>query len=740
MLQWALDRTSKDVIGVSRDFLIAATSDNVQPLALIACERFGAGVAMSPESCHKAYLMCTRDHDSATLSFLKATIGYRRGDCGWQLAQSDAGLRFLGLAACLLPMGAWPAARVLHGLIQATASDKQLVPTAQHLKHLMLALEDKLALSAFPENVVGWALLIGDGAEKSHTADGTEGRIPRIMEAPIKATIELTQALSCLARVGEQVGSIEITASIDGAAWFVAFVKWCLGEPPTIVFPDGRTLASDSSAAVTLRLTPNKTKSQEVRVDLHEHTGKINNLVNTAESIADFRGMVGVGTYGQATLRRLFGGLHGILHRACAEALPYACFFVRQNLSVCREASLKYDTSCLDPELEAARGQVFPSPEKIAQILHDYLGTDSEDKPSLLVLPRGLVIEDLPLMSLAKSKLRQDCPCPLCLKTSTTHATHPPNHFRLMCDTGKRIITCKFRTFIYDVCHCATEVLALSLLNPVHPDGAKVYFGNNSMGSFTRCVRSMLVPAERREKESCSVSDILETAVKLLGHEPKSMSAWVASSHYGQTLYPRLFSTQTVQNDDILALECVPGILRWRDNTYSTVQVSPLYETWDLSDDDSDSDSSQGLNPTSQPRVQTELYPTDAFAGYDLEWQLAFTENAVNVAILQTKFPTRPGRNPRHVLDAAAESLFVSCIHDRMAPVTPGLLHNIYLTQPIDPTPRFSGSVGVVQSDKNEQIRFFTLATGRRGIIRMDSCLECCVRCSPFFSLNIVIC
>src|SRR4051794_18239472 len=98
---WTLSQTASETISVSRGMLIAATTDNVQMLALLACESFGATLAMAPEACTKVELLCSQIHDSAVLTWLKAKVGYRKGDCGWQLARSEAGIRFLGLTACL---------------------------------------------------------------------------------------------------------------------------------------------------------------------------------------------------------------------------------------------------------------------------------------------------------------------------------------------------------------------------------------------------------------------------------------------------------------------------------------------------------------------------------------------------------------------------------------------------------------------------------------------------------------
>jgi len=381
MPQWNLDRTSNDVIRISRGVLEAATSDNIQVLALVACESFGTNIAMSPESCHKAYLLCSRCHESTIISFMKAKIGYRDGDCGWQLSQSHAGVRFLGLAACLSTLNSWNAAIILHELIYSTAADKKLVPTAQHLKQLMMAIEDRLAKSGFSESALGWATILSEEMETQADIESLQlsmGRKNATMAPPHEAVVGLTQAMSYLARVGEETRRIEITTTGDHAAWFVAFVKWALGAPPPIVSYNGRTLAENTSR-VLIRLMENTGKPQEVRIDLHEYTGNINNLVRAVSSNSEFKGLVRVGVYGQAMLRRLFGHTDGLKYRACVQALPYACVQVQQNLVVRREWSTgQISTADLDQwgglDTTATKGQVFASFEKIGQMLHDYLG------------------------------------------------------------------------------------------------------------------------------------------------------------------------------------------------------------------------------------------------------------------------------------------------------------------------------------------------------------------------------
>jgi hypothetical protein len=237
---WALNQTASDAISVATGILAAATSDNVQVLAILACEGFGATLPMTAETRTKVGKLCTQDHQGAVLSFLKATIGYKKGDCAWQLAQSDAGTRFLGLAAAFLTLDSWAAADALNKLIHETAEDKKLVPTTMQLKHLMDALNYKLSLASFAESAVGWSIwLTRDDRTKKRGTD-----------APSKSLIiNLVKALSTVFRLGEDDSQkVEVTIPIAEAAWVIAFIKWCVGTP-TVLFDNEEVVSSGADCS-----------------------------------------------------------------------------------------------------------------------------------------------------------------------------------------------------------------------------------------------------------------------------------------------------------------------------------------------------------------------------------------------------------------------------------------------------------------------------------------------------------
>jgi hypothetical protein len=72
-----------------------------------------------------------------------------------QVSQSDAGLRFFGLAACFLTLDWWLASESLRELIRDSAADKKLVPTSHQIKQPLGAIDYLLSRSGFADSVVG---------------------------------------------------------------------------------------------------------------------------------------------------------------------------------------------------------------------------------------------------------------------------------------------------------------------------------------------------------------------------------------------------------------------------------------------------------------------------------------------------------------------------------------------------------------------------------------------------------
>lgn len=162
-LQWDLSRTVDSTLALTQGVIRAATTDNVQPLSLLACERFGATLIISPGTCRKveSEVIKMQTPSARVLTFLNATIGYSRDDCTSHLARSQAGIQFIALAATLIPsLSAFDGATALAIMLKESAADKTLVPPVSQLKHLLLSLEHRCVRLGFSNHVFGWTRLL----------------------------------------------------------------------------------------------------------------------------------------------------------------------------------------------------------------------------------------------------------------------------------------------------------------------------------------------------------------------------------------------------------------------------------------------------------------------------------------------------------------------------------------------------------------------------------------------------
>ena len=88
---WSLDTTLGKTITIGTSVLRAATSDNVQAFALLACEKYGATLPISHEVCTKMEQLGKRNYTSHTMKHFAALIGYSPGDAADYFATTEAG-------------------------------------------------------------------------------------------------------------------------------------------------------------------------------------------------------------------------------------------------------------------------------------------------------------------------------------------------------------------------------------------------------------------------------------------------------------------------------------------------------------------------------------------------------------------------------------------------------------------------------------------------------------------------
>jgi hypothetical protein len=260
-LQWSLDNTSLNALSIGRGIVQAMTSDNIQPIALLACEKFGTTLPVCIETSLKIEQLARRSH-SSTANFLKAQIGYSVGDAASYLSQSDGGVRFLCLAATLYTIDeGLVRAQLLDKLLRSTVQSFEMFPTLMQLNDLLRALETKLTVSSFANEVIGWALMkefsIYHGDVLKRENKDVVGGLGR-EEVVIPANPEIQRLVAALRdcfRIGPEC-NVHILSSRCFAAWTIAFVKWFTGSPPCLNF--GAFASVESTSRVSLFLLPQR--------------------------------------------------------------------------------------------------------------------------------------------------------------------------------------------------------------------------------------------------------------------------------------------------------------------------------------------------------------------------------------------------------------------------------------------------------------------------------------------------
>ena len=218
-VQWSLNETSQSVFSVLRGVLAAATSDNVQVLAILACERFGNTIAISNETASKVEYTVVPSPEPAPVRFLKGFVGYFPDDCATQLGSSSAGIRFLGLAAAIVTtIGPFNSAKALDIMLRRSTTDS-LLPTVRQLNELLGSLEARSYRCGFADLVVGWQIVLRreilpsiSSEEARQILDQNSLRVPSL-----ETIASLVDAFRQVARIGSST-VIGATIKVSEAA------------------------------------------------------------------------------------------------------------------------------------------------------------------------------------------------------------------------------------------------------------------------------------------------------------------------------------------------------------------------------------------------------------------------------------------------------------------------------------------------------------------------------------------
>ena len=428
--------------------------------------------------------------------------------------------------------------------------------------------------------------------------------------------------------------------------------------------------------------------------------------------------MVSVRTYAEHKIRQL--KLHSdIAKQALYQALPYA---LRQVKSLLQPADLTeyngglkplwklyrdsrglYDSNLrqkLPDELAHIAGEMFEQDPTLCSALSDFMGV--EILTHLPVLPEGTLISELPLVKLYRDSVKRDCKCDEC------------------CGLSPHYNFCMWKTILLSFSSIVADIMTLSLLDCTEP--VLVYikprrYTSQPLG-FGNIVYAVLTEGK---SILCYIEAVIDWALELVGHViPYGRhESLVMSSYRGQTFYPRLFETETLERQGLLVLSGAPGVLRHDGQVYKRATSAqgewrPITATLD--------------SIISRLRGVPVSGPLNVLKEHRIKWQVAVVEEGLQVALLSTGSPAT--YNPFAVLCAAVNSLYVeACPHSPEAALAEPDIRAAYASpyEPWGEGYERPSKVGVVPVHGNQSMRMFSLVSGIPGVVQQDACLQCCL-------------
>ena len=706
---WSLNQTVDSSLAIARGIIRAATNDNVQPLALIACERFGATVAMCSESTRKIEGLIWKVVAPSFVNFLKAQIGYSADDSATQLSRSLAGLQFMALAAPMVStMPLFDCANALEAMLRSSAADKTLLPTPKQLQALMGVLEHRLVRSGFADSLVGWECLIA----RIRNLPNNLARLvfnTRASAYPNKDGLEkLVHAFRELNRIGD-ASSLVIKTSIC-AAWVIAFTKWCLGVPPSVILENGSPVLEQEDSSVTVVILSQVDTSLEITI--YHSLGSPVELI-TAAAEGSCVGLINLRSYGLDALRRYEFDLEND-RSPMIRAIPYALLHVSRKIQLLLFTGSLMPTLPMgsgSPELNNARP--FPPDTMMLYTTSLLLGSKAE-----CIDPRP--VQDLAFLQDHLVNLKAACSCS-------------------RCKGGSVYIKCKAVTAMENLAAFVADALALSLFEC--PDNLLVW-RNVASESREELKKTCLSILNDETSSKCSINDVLVSALDLVGHpinDGMRDGNWVMSAYRGQAVYLKLFETLELRHPGFLQLSWSPGVLNFEGELYSYVTSHVGWR----------SSSGHGVPAEGAPAEVTK--PLNLMPGIHPIWLVTKRDGYLEVSLGLSKPSAEIG--PRFAVNVLASSLVLQdCAHNDKDRVLDRSDDNSRYTSPLSPLGVAPGEAGdgklaVVAVDRSNGLRLLALAFGGgtaagsvHFVLRGGACLQCAIQICRNWGWEAVIC
>ncbi|MCJ1246708.1 hypothetical protein MMC30_003917 [Trapelia coarctata] len=539
------------MFGVAKGILTAATSDNVQPLALLTAEAFGGTLAICQQTLLKVEKHARKNQHSV-IKYLQAQVGYFPNDSASHLSSSAHGVRFLSLVAMLLCSSShFEAAEALDLMIRSSSSQGQMMPTLTQLQDLVEALEPKLVPAGFADEILGWKTLL--------LKHSRLGRIYKRETCPRPKKLQaLVDAFRTCMRLGETTGdgyenehSSLVLKTGENIPWIISFVKWCSGLPPNILLEDGTPLLRQPGSRVTLCVTETAETDSPYQqptiltIELFEAIGTPSRLWEAKDHNGyPWNGMISVSSFGMHRVSQLNMDAKNdteILALAVSYALPLVVEHLRPSIP--------------NKEFMQLTFPIFPPTIEITRSFKEYfrvlLGSSADD----LILkehPGGLDFMELPEIVSSTKHIRDHCSCINCGGLSKNPRP-----------------SCGIIQFQSHVSEITADILALSLFDSA--ELIKVYSGapTTYVIGFSAAVLEILSKldnGEGKQSEKFTIADVIERAMSLTANlnVPLVTNQVIASSHKGQVVFVNFFENPMLDGCAINRLGIVPGTLRYK--------------------------------------------------------------------------------------------------------------------------------------------------------------------------------
>ena len=697
----------------------------MQPLAILACERFGNTLAMSQEICNKIEQRVLPTPQPAVVQFLNGLVGYSKNDCASQLGKSQAGVQFLGLAAALLSTtDLYKSSESIALMLRNSAVDAQLLPTTRQLKGLLASLLPRCNQSGFMNDVLAtqksiceWKIKQGESPETVECSSWFPD--PKGMEM-------LVDAFRQLCRIGAtSVTQISIRATCC-TPWVAAFTQWCLGSAPSIFIDDGRRIsrAADSRVTITILTGATEDSPPGIEVAIHHSFQGPQDLAISGIT-GPWEGVSRIDMYGQWLLQNY--AFDDVEAKECLkQVLPRAVHQVLERLHFSRYKHFDHRVQlenwpfeqCNDThqqiDADMLNLRLYPLPElsNISRVLGIISGNGTT---RIHQLEEGLLVADIPKCKVYLNGLAQSCGCTNC--AASQHAGAVSNMFK----------RCECKAFFQRLSIVVADILALSLFNSPND----LYIGipiSHHLETRNRLRTAVECIITTGKIQLCEFTDLLDWSLALVGHrvtkEVRDLD-WIMSCNLGQAVWPTIYDTKIAERRGFLSLSWLRGDLRYKDEIYNLVRGSD--------------EGSFMLNPAHDIYKQAVTRPRNLVPSLCMTWRIkvgdGFLRASFGVQGMDDRYAFHTV-NPVLLLSNLAAALNVEdCPHEAGTELEQEERFCVY-TGPINPTQpasecrnAVSPKLAVVAIDGADDLRLLTMAcpTQPPFVLRKSACLRCCL-------------